>query len=219
MREFSDEFLDAYLDAAGPAAMTSVGGYQLENIGITLFERIDGDHFTILGLPMFALLNEFRRIGALATSNPTPALRCIDDHRGRGARFWRQVVRHCHERRIGGSSGGILPRSAFKDLCSLEPARRSISRSTRNCTRSGSTRFTGSDTSTCCRLNASPDASARPAPSTGRPRFAGRPAPNVIKAVVGEDWIIEKMPSGDLKFVLYTNTFHHPLPDSAPLAL
>lgn len=66
MREFSDEFLDAYLDAAGAAAMSSVGGYQLENIGITLFERIEGDHFTILGLPMFALLAELRRIGALA---------------------------------------------------------------------------------------------------------------------------------------------------------
>ena len=50
----------------GLAAMSSVGGYQLENIGITLFERIDGDHFTILGLPMFALLAELRRIGVLA---------------------------------------------------------------------------------------------------------------------------------------------------------
>ncbi len=66
MREFSDAFLDAYLDAAGAGAMSSVGGYQLENIGITLFDRIEGDHFTILGLPMFALLAELRRIGALA---------------------------------------------------------------------------------------------------------------------------------------------------------
>lgn len=49
--------------------------------------------------------------------------------------------------------------------------------------------------------------------------FAGRPAPNVIKAVVGEDWIIERKPSGDLSFVLYMNTFHHTLPDSAPLDL
>jgi hypothetical protein len=48
---------------------------------------------------------------------------------------------------------------------------------------------------------------------------AGRPAPNVIKAVLGEDWIIERKPSGDLSFVLYMNTFHHPLPDSAPLDL
>lgn len=49
--------------------------------------------------------------------------------------------------------------------------------------------------------------------------FPDRPAPNIIKAVVGEDWIIERLPSGELKFVLYMNTFHHPLPDSAPLFL
>ena len=49
--------------------------------------------------------------------------------------------------------------------------------------------------------------------------FAGRPAPSVIKAVVGEDWILERTPSGDLKFVLYMNTFHHTLADSAPLDL
>jgi septum formation protein len=67
MRDFSDEFLDIYLDVAGDAAMTSVGGYQLEKIGITLFDSIEGDHSTILGLPMFALLRELRRIGALAT--------------------------------------------------------------------------------------------------------------------------------------------------------
>ncbi len=66
MRSFSDEFLDVYLDVAGPAAMSSVGGYQLEKIGITLFERVDGDHFTILGLPVFALLAELRRMGAFA---------------------------------------------------------------------------------------------------------------------------------------------------------
>jgi len=41
----------------------------------------------------------------------------------------------------------------------------------------------------------------------------------VIKAVVGEDWIIERTASGALKFVLYVNTFHHVLPDSAPLDL
>ena len=57
------------------------------------------------------------------------------------------------------------------------------------------------------------------APSIGEAEFAGRPAPNVIKAVVGEDWILERSPSGDLKFVLYMNTFHHTLPDSAPLDL
>jgi hypothetical protein len=49
--------------------------------------------------------------------------------------------------------------------------------------------------------------------------FRGRPAPNVIKAVVGEDWILERTRSGKLAFVLYLNTFHHTLPDSAPLKL
>ena len=41
----------------------------------------------------------------------------------------------------------------------------------------------------------------------------------MIKAVVGEDWILERAQGGALKFVLYINTFHHPLPDSAPLEL
>jgi septum formation protein len=65
MRDFSDEFLETYLDIAGAAATTSVGGYQLENVGVTLFEKVEGDHFTILGLPMFPLLAEFRRMGAM----------------------------------------------------------------------------------------------------------------------------------------------------------
>ena len=56
MRGFSDRFLEAYLDAAGAAVTASVGGYQLERIGIQLFERIEGDHFTILGLPLVPLL-------------------------------------------------------------------------------------------------------------------------------------------------------------------
>ena len=62
-------------------------------------------------------------------------------------------------------------------------------------------------------------ACAREAPSIGRRSFRERPPPNVIKAVVGEDWIIERAASGALKFVLYVNTFHHFLPDSAPLDL
>lgn len=49
--------------------------------------------------------------------------------------------------------------------------------------------------------------------------YPGRPAPNVIKAVVGEDWILERTPDGALKFVLYMSGFHHLLPDSAPLDL
>jgi nucleoside triphosphate pyrophosphatase len=66
MREFSDGFLDAYLDQVGATVTGSVGGYQLEKVGIQLFERIDGDHFVILGLPLFALLQFLRGQGLLA---------------------------------------------------------------------------------------------------------------------------------------------------------
>ena len=66
MRAFSDGFLDAYLDAVGGAATASVGGYQLEGLGLQLFERIDGDHFTVLGLPLLPLLDWLRRSGHLA---------------------------------------------------------------------------------------------------------------------------------------------------------
>lgn len=65
MREFSLPFLEDYLDAAGPAAYASVGGYQLEGIGIHLFERVEGAYFTILGLPLTPLLDWLRQEGAL----------------------------------------------------------------------------------------------------------------------------------------------------------
>src|SRR5215470_7528 len=65
MRSLSDRFLDAYLDTAGDAVLASVGGYQLEGLGSHLFERIEGDYFTILGLPLFALLGFLRREGCL----------------------------------------------------------------------------------------------------------------------------------------------------------
>jgi septum formation protein len=61
MRDFSDRFLEDYLDMAGNAAFNSVGAYQLEGIGIHLFERIDGDYFTILGLPLLPLLAFLRQ--------------------------------------------------------------------------------------------------------------------------------------------------------------
>jgi septum formation protein len=66
MRSFSDEFLRQYLDAAGDAVTASVGGYQLEKPGIQLFERIEGDYFTILGLPLLPLLDFLRRKHCLA---------------------------------------------------------------------------------------------------------------------------------------------------------
>ena len=66
MRSLSERFIDAYLAAAGSAVTSSVGGYQLEKLGIHLFERIEGDHFTILGLPLVHLLTFFRREGCLA---------------------------------------------------------------------------------------------------------------------------------------------------------
>ena len=65
MRAFSDAFLEGYLDAAGGAATASVGGYQLEGIGAQLFERIDGDHFTVLGMPLLPLLDWLRRANLL----------------------------------------------------------------------------------------------------------------------------------------------------------
>ena len=66
MRSFSDSFLDAYLDAAGTAVTDSVGAYQLERTGIQLFERVEGDYFTVLGLPLLPLLVFLRSAGLLA---------------------------------------------------------------------------------------------------------------------------------------------------------
>jgi septum formation protein len=66
MRQLSQTEIDAYLDEAGAAVTTSVGAYQLEGPGIHLFERIEGDHFTILGLPLLPLLAFLRSQGLLA---------------------------------------------------------------------------------------------------------------------------------------------------------
>jgi nucleoside triphosphate pyrophosphatase len=63
MRALEPDFIAAYLDAAGPAVLSSVGVYQLEGLGAHLFTRIEGDYFTILGLPLLALLAFLREHG------------------------------------------------------------------------------------------------------------------------------------------------------------
>src|SRR5207248_1617604 len=65
MREFSDGFLDDYIAAEGEALLGSVGAYRLEARGIQLFSRMTGDHFAVLGLPLFELLEFLRSRGAL----------------------------------------------------------------------------------------------------------------------------------------------------------
>ena len=66
MRPLDGAAIDAYLDCAGAAVTTSVGAYQLEGVGIHLFERIEGAHETILGLPLLPLLARLRRMDLLA---------------------------------------------------------------------------------------------------------------------------------------------------------
>jgi septum formation protein len=66
MRDFSDAFLEDYLAAEGDAALGSVGCYRLEGMGVQLFSKIEGDYFTILGLPMMGLLDLLRRRGVLS---------------------------------------------------------------------------------------------------------------------------------------------------------
>ena len=65
VRAFSDAFLDAYLAAEGEDLLACVGSYRLEGMGSQLFEAVEGDYFTVLGLPLWPVLAELRRAGVL----------------------------------------------------------------------------------------------------------------------------------------------------------
>jgi nucleoside triphosphate pyrophosphatase len=67
MRSFSDAFLAQYLTIAGDRVLRTVGAYEIEGLGIQLMEKIEGDMFTVIGLPLLALLSELRARGAVAT--------------------------------------------------------------------------------------------------------------------------------------------------------
>jgi septum formation protein len=67
VRPFSEAFLQDYLRAAGPGALNGPGAYQLEAVGVQLFSRIEGDFFTVLGLPLLPVLDYLRSQGAIAT--------------------------------------------------------------------------------------------------------------------------------------------------------
>jgi nucleoside triphosphate pyrophosphatase len=65
MRAFGDSFLDSYLGAIGRDDLGAVGAYRIEGLGLQLFDRIDGDYFAILGLPLLSLLSFLREQGQL----------------------------------------------------------------------------------------------------------------------------------------------------------
>jgi septum formation protein len=65
MRKLSPEFIGRYLAAAGEEILSSVGAYQLESLGVQLFDKIEGDYFSILGLPLIPILDTLRREGVI----------------------------------------------------------------------------------------------------------------------------------------------------------
>ena len=67
VRRLSDAFIDSYLEAEWPEVGYTVGVFRMEGRGVQLFERIDGDYFTILGMPLMPLLRALRERGLLAS--------------------------------------------------------------------------------------------------------------------------------------------------------
>lgn len=65
MRQLDPGFIGRHLSSVGDKALSSVGAYQIEGEGIQLFESIEGDHFTIVGLPLLPLLDQLRHLGAI----------------------------------------------------------------------------------------------------------------------------------------------------------
>ena len=65
MRKLEPGFIGRHLARVGPMALNSVGAYQIEGEGIQLFDKVEGDHFTIVGLPLLAVLKELRAMGAI----------------------------------------------------------------------------------------------------------------------------------------------------------
>jgi septum formation protein len=65
MRKLTPQFIGRYLAAAGEEVLSSVGAYQLESLGVQLFDKIDGDYFSVLGMPLIPLLDALRREGVI----------------------------------------------------------------------------------------------------------------------------------------------------------
>ena len=138
----------------------------------------------------------------------------VDEVRDFGTRFFNAVATRSVCRRAGAS----LHRPSCADLRGLE-RRDHQPQGSRDAARPVDQRAPPFGHFDLTPLNASPERVRARGTVYWQAEFPERRQPNVIKAVVGEDWIIERAASGELKFVLYINTFHHFLPDSASLDL
>lgn len=65
VRDFSDAFLDRYIEVEGEELLHCVGSYRLEGMGSQLFDKVDGDYFTVLGMPLWLVLEQLRQFGVL----------------------------------------------------------------------------------------------------------------------------------------------------------